>query len=118
MWSIGYTVITKINACYLHNIWIIPWTFVGPETSSLSSTSACSTQKFRKLAVNCKIKHTQLNTYTITMMKEICLYGYKQNAEVVPCIYYFKKFVLKLCSQNLQLSSVKNFTIYLDKSRE
>lgn len=103
MWPIGYMVITKINASYLHNIWIIPWTFVGPETSSLSSTSACSTQKFRKLAVDSKRKHIQLNTLTIIMMKKICLYGYKQNAEVVPCIHYFKKSVLKLCSQNLQL---------------
>uniref|UniRef100_A0A0A9CGJ0 Uncharacterized protein n=1 Tax=Arundo donax TaxID=35708 RepID=A0A0A9CGJ0_ARUDO len=53
----------------LQNVWIIPWTFVRFETSSLSSTGACSPQKIRKLA----------------------------------CIYYFKKLVLKLCSQNMYL---------------
>lgn len=46
----------QINQIHLHNVRIIPWTFVRLEASSLTSTSACSTQKFRKLAANRKKK--------------------------------------------------------------
>jgi hypothetical protein len=51
-----YIVSCNMYQIYLHDVKIIPWTFVGPETSSLTSTSACSTQKFRKLAADRKIK--------------------------------------------------------------
>lgn len=92
-----------ISVIYLHNIWIIPRTFVRLQTSPLGSTSACSPQKFRKLTINKKQMYSIMSLGHIKIIKKLILVWWQ--IESIPCIYYFKKFVLKFCPQHLQIKA-------------